>query len=628
MPMFGPWTSDARGSDKTLDAVDKLSPDCADRVGHDRSELPTPVSPQKRRPSFVDTARPPAKRSRTEENGDLPSPVSAFADGEEASVLRRRSMAPDFEAVRETIHLQLGLEILLKHDELRLANQELAKCQVALEQLRRCHLIPYPVQCPTPSQMLDISSGKGPALGSAVDEPVPKWAPPFGVVEGPYARHYAKWLIPDPVFDGVQPETHGLADAGRVRSTAEGRMTRSSVSDVGSFGKHRPVRGMAGQRLQALSSGYPQPKDKQSGCVLKRSDGVTVKLICIDCHRWDFSSTQGFINHCRIAHKRDFKSHEEAAVRCGRPIEVDESGAIIGGDKKLSAGAPSSLVHPLARAESMSDNQACKALLSRIQASIELYKQGKLPGVSSIPGTLPSAQRPASKASDSFVPSADAPYLSRLMEKKKLSGNLKEQVDDAKVKLDLDGIFAEDSDVDEPSTTDDTSRAEMLASASRTPAAMRMPSRVAVSPSQPPAAHRAASTKSRRATFADLEMDSTEVPETPMYDVDMDVDLSPNTIASNNAPSLVSDDGEYDDSDDGSASDASDAVESESVSDVAEINIDDDGDAREDTPRPVHQRGGSASKTVKLKKDESRHVTFVIPSPVPTNTKGGRRKKI
>jgi ADA HAT complex component 1 len=123
-------------------------------------------------------------------------------------------------------------------------------------------------------------------------------------------------------------------------------------------------------------------------------------------------------------------------------------------------------------------------------------------------------------------------------------------------------------------------------------------------------------------------MDSTGVPETPTYDADMDVNLSPNTVASNNAPSLVSDDSEYDDSDDGSASDASDAMETESVSDVAEINIDDESDAREDTPRPVHLRGGSASKTAKIKKDESRHVTFVIPSPVPTNTKGGRRKKI
>jgi GATA zinc finger len=43
--------------------------------------------------------------------------------------------------LRNAIESHFGLEILLKHDELRLINQEMAKCQIALEQLRRCHLI-------------------------------------------------------------------------------------------------------------------------------------------------------------------------------------------------------------------------------------------------------------------------------------------------------------------------------------------------------------------------------------------------------------------------------------------------------------------------------------------------------
>ena len=46
--------------------------------------------------------------------------------------------------VRDTVTGQLSLEILLKHNELRLIDQEIAKCQVALEQLRRCAEIPYP----------------------------------------------------------------------------------------------------------------------------------------------------------------------------------------------------------------------------------------------------------------------------------------------------------------------------------------------------------------------------------------------------------------------------------------------------------------------------------------------------
>jgi ADA HAT complex component 1 len=184
-----------------------------------------------------------------------------------------------------------------------------------------------------------------------------------------------------------------------------------------------------------------------------------------------------------------------------------------------------------------------------------------------------------------------------------------------------------DSETDSaPATEDSATREQPLASAVRTPAAMRMPSRAAVSPSHPPAAYRAASNKGLRTTHG-TNLESPKLPETPMYDDEMGVDLSPNTVTSNHAPSLVSDDGEYDDSDDGSGSDTSDAMETDSVSDVAEININDEGDAREPTPPPVPRRHGSTSKAAKLKKDESRHVTFVSPTPVPTNNNKGKRKK-
>lgn len=625
------WATDSRGSDTAADG----SHQCADPATPDSSDLPTPISPKKRRPSFVDSAAclgayPPAKRVKTDENGGLPSPSSASADGEPASMRRRSSRAFDMEAAKEVIQYQLGLEILLKHDELRLINQELAKCQVALEQLRRCHLLPYPVQCPTPSQMLDISSGKGPALESTPGKPVPKWAPPFGVVEGPYARHYAKWLIPDPMFDGVLPEAHGFTDAGRVKSgAAEGRTTRSSVSEVGAGVKHRPPRGAAAPKLHALSAGYPQTKDKQAPCVVKRSDGLTVKLVCIDCHRWDFSSTQGFINHCRIAHRRDFKSHEEAAVHCGHPIDVDEAGAIVGHDKKPSASTPSGLVHPLAGVEPVSEQHAYKALISRINASLDLYRAGKLPNVSSIPGVPASvrAVATAGRSPTTLVGSSDVPYLSCLMRKRNLSGNLKEQVTEAKTKVDWDWFSpGEESDTDQPNATNSTATPDKLSPpAARTPAVMRMPARSAAPPPQPSSAHHPAGVKSHSGP---TDAESPQLPETPMYEDMMDVDLSPNTMTSNNAPSLVSDDGEYDDSDDGSASDTSDVEESESVSDIAEINIDDESDAPDDTPRPISRRRGSTNNAVKLKKDDNKHVTFVAPTPpVPTNSKGRRKEK-
>ncbi|KAM7199356.1 protein AHC1 [Naviculisporaceae sp. PSN 640] len=643
--MFRFWSSESRGSEKTSEEghCQPLLPEGSEPTLPNTTHIPAPVyrvsatttATKRKLPSSVDTTAhlteySSAKRIKVTRNGGLPSPTSASADGEEDTVLHKPATSPpDLDGARDIIQYQFGLEILLKHNELRLINQELAKCQVALEQLRRCHLVPYPLQCPTPSQMLDISSGKGPAMQSAPGQPVPKWAPPFGVVEGPYARHYAKWLIPDPVFDGIHPEPRGVAEPGRSKlSASEGRTTRNSMSDVGSFGRQRPARGQAGQKLQALSSGYPQPKDKQAPCVLKRSDGVTVKLVCIDCHRWDFSSTQGFINHCRIAHRRDFKSHEEAAVHSGHPIEVDEVGAVVGDDSKPAAPQPvsgSPFVHPLARNEPVSEQQAYKALLSRVKASLELYHAGKLPNVKSIP---------RAPKSPSFVASSEAPYLSRLMQKKNVGGNLKEQVTDAKIKVDWDILSpGDDSDIEQINPLEDAaSPKKMSTSAVRVPAVMRVPARSDVSPPPLTSTNRPASSKGRvppslglTATTLDP---SPELPETPIYDEEMDVDLSPNTVTSNNAPSLVSDDGEYDDSDDGSSSDSSNDMETESVSDVAEITIDGEADIQDVTPtQSLHCRRGSANTTVKLRKEESKPMTFVTPIS-NGNNKARRKQKV
>ncbi|KAK3402127.1 hypothetical protein B0T20DRAFT_131737 [Sordaria brevicollis] len=676
--MFPFWTTESRGSDKTLTLDSSHPVTLLDRAEPSvstvsslptASGLPTPISPasthslKRRRPSAVDTAsnvagHSPSKRIKTEQDGGLPSPASAYADGDDATRPFKPAVSEaDLERAKDVIQYQFGLEILMKHDELRLIDQELAKCQIAFEQLRRCHLIPYPVQCPTPSQMLDISSGRGPALQSKPGEPVPKWAPPFGVVDGPYARHYAKWLIPDPMFDGIQPEP--VVETVRARtSVAEGRTTRNSMSDAGGLGKQRSARGQGASKLQALSSGYAHPKDKSLPCIVNRSDGLTVKLVCIDCHRWNFSSTQGFINHCRIAHKRDYKSHDEAAFHCGQPIDVDEKGGIE--EKKPSpavlpsAPAPSNsaLVHPLARSEPLSEHQALKALISRLSTSLEMYHAGKLPGVKEIP-TASSTSKLASSKASGFVASSETPFLSKLMQKKKVGVNLHEKVKDAQTKVDWNAVRNDSEDTDQSIPADGATKSKKpSASTARTSAVMRKPTSSTISPppfsriSTSPVPLPVTSRGCAPAHLATLPITATrqsnppDVPETPMYEDDMDTELSPNTVASNNAPSLVSDDGEYDDSDDGSSSETSDEMETQSVSDVAEINIEEEGHDVVVPPRSSicqHPKGTTTSRagTGKFHKDESRHVTFVTPIPPPqpkakarsTATGGNRRKQ-
>ncbi|KAI1502639.1 hypothetical protein F5X99DRAFT_155008 [Biscogniauxia marginata] len=651
MLMFRFWSSDPRGSDKTV-PVDQPMLDFAKPVqpwiSSTTSLTASPPRPPKRRrqsnaaiASQPAAATPATKRPRTDagEHGHGPKPPkkAALSPVKEGGASLPRLEQPDMERAMEAIEQQFSLEILLKHDELRLINQELAKCQVALEQLRRCHLIPYPVNVPTPEQMLNITNGTGPALQPRAGEKLPQWAPPFGVVDGPYARHYAKWLIPDPKFDGMHVEALAQADTSRLRTSMDGRSTRNSFAELGALqGKGRPVRGTAGQKLQALSSGYPPPKDKNGPCVLKRSDGKTVKLVCIDCHRENFSSTQGFINHCRIAHKRDFKSHEEAAVHCGHPIEVAEGGGIVGEEKPASQSTPpSGLVHPLVRENAMSESEACFSVVRRIQESLDLYRRGRLPGVSSIPTAPESSSKaqPPTKPNSTFSPSADSPYLSRLLQSRGFNGNLGALVSDAKTKIDLDEFSSpedeepEEADALGPRSINSTSGQAQSLAAGR----VRVPARATMSPVV--AATRPTSSKGIYPVVPYATPVPTPTPQVtsgPEPEVTLDEDmldgaeLSPNTAVSNNAPSLVSDDGEYDDSvaDSDSDSDVDDSIGAQSISDVDEIEIDDDH------ARGLrHHRGSAgagAGTTVRLGKDDSKHVTFV--SPVKDKGNGKHRR--
>ncbi|KAI0813292.1 hypothetical protein GGR55DRAFT_568005 [Xylaria sp. FL0064] len=656
MLMFRFWNSDHRGSDKSLQ-VDRPMLDFAKPVqpwiATDTCIHSSPPRPLKRRrQSNAAIASLPAavsavKRPRTSDEGvstENASPprkkVTLDPTTEHAASATTASGSVDVEKAKGVIEEQFSLEILLKHNELRLINQELAKCQVALEQLRRCHLIPYPVNIPTPEQMLNIADGKGASLQPRPGDKLPQWAPPFGVTDGPYARHYAKWLIPDPKFDGIQPKMPTHNESWRVRSAIEGRSTRNSMSDLNaSQGKSRPARGTAGQKLQALSSGYPPPKDKSGPCVLKRSDGQTVKLVCIDCHRENFSSTQGFINHCRIAHKRDFKSHEEAAVHCGHPIEVAEvptKAAVVEEKPAAPSAPPSGLVHPFTRANGMTDSEACFSVVRRIQQSLELYRQGKLPGVSSPPTApdRPTRTSATNQSTTGFSPSSNSPHLSRLLKSRGFTGNLGAIIEDAKTKIDLDQLSSptdDESEDRETSTTPSIGAASCPISSQAT-TGMRVPTRAVMAPVSTTLPRPSSSKGAQVHSAPYVTPVPTPTPRSavgPRSEMGMDEDmldvteLSPHTAVSNNAPSLVSDDGEYDDSaDSDSASEMDDSIGAESISDVDDIDMEDDHAGA----RTLRHHGSTVpgdSTRMRLSKGDTKKVNFVGAVKEDENTKQG-----
>lgn len=547
-----------------------------------------------------------SKRQRLDpEEEDASSPDAHYQTSATSSPPAEDRM----EHVRDEIRHQFGLEVLLKHNELRLINQELAKCQASLEQLRRCHLIPFPVNCPTPEQMMMISSGNGPALRAKSDE-VPRWAPPFGVADGPYARHYAKWLIPDPAFDGIVPRMMSTPQPSRSRGTlAEERSARNALGEAGTAIKGRAGRAAVAQKLQALPTGHPQPKDKAGPCILKRADGQYVKLVCMDCHRENFSSTQGFINHCRIAHKREFKTHEVAAAQSGQPVEAAAAAPTTAEERPsvpvaVAQPKPSSAVHPFSRHDA-AEQEAYAGLRLRIDGALKLYRSGKLPSADAKANVSSDISQVQPSTNDDV---ASAPFLSLYMKHRKFNGNLGDIVADARTRVSFEDITPDEEEPDGFDLTPTSGPVRRMpatttASTSSHPPTLKHHA-THVSIITPPCSSREFS----RRTAGDVLSDE---------DIDMDEDtLSPNTMVSINAPSLVSDDGEYDDSDDGSSV-SGETVTSldDSASDVAEITFDEEHDVR-----GTLRRG--SDDAVNLRKDDDKSVTLM--RPVKKGTKGRR----
>ncbi|RKF55831.1 putative e3 ubiquitin-protein ligase hula [Erysiphe neolycopersici] len=526
--------------------------------------------------------------------GNLISPVSPLD-------IKLDDMANEIEPISETnliantIESQFSLEILLKHQELRLIDQELAKCQIALEQIRRCHLIPYPGNLETPEARLNISDGTCPFYQE--NNPA-TWAPPFGVTDGPYSRHYAKWLIPDTSFDGVAWQNVNLSCKAEPMSTAQSvrKNHTESIAKVG-------LRGKTSQKHHTLSSGYTQTREKVGPCILKRGDGQTVKLVCLDCDREDFLSTQGFINHCRIAHQRDFKSHVEAANASGKFVKIDETGCLIGNDNDPKM--VSDLVHPLIRnaPTGMEAREACKALLARLADSKAMFREGRLPGFSS----LPKFEGPSHSMPNILFPSSSKSHLSELLHRKGLPNNLDKIIEEFHQQIDIEDLPVEElygskkpdaiinirpHDSHELYTSTLVPRNPISK-----PANVDLTSNSRASDKSAKYIKEKGNLEERLQKFSSCNPSVTivspeKVPNTPPWhhfsasgyqdDHIIELDLinrrhesssvSPHTINSYNAPSLVSDDGDYDE----------DAIESErsengvNVNDVADIDIEED----------------------------------------------------
>ncbi|KAK0947147.1 hypothetical protein LTR29_001430 [Friedmanniomyces endolithicus] len=339
----------------------------------------------------------------------------------------------DMTPLKQAIENEFNIQILMKHNELRLIEQELCKCQVALEQLRRCELRPFPG---TQQLSASVSAGTGPSIAPRPGHPRPSHAAPYGVTDGPYASHYQQWLLRDPLFDSSsKPATSvaELAPHGDTRTIRTAPTSRKAVQR--SFTVPRSEL----DTPKSLPS-YPVSNRKNKIALLKRSaDGQLVKLVCNHCHRSDFSNAQGFLNHCRIAHKLDYKSQEQAAIDCGQLLNEQE----------LANLPPDALAAPAHKPSASRSSSTTTTPIKMHTFVHPMNARGAiLPKISSPAAqATPDPERKRARVSSGLVPvrtsnptmvsGSQAPRLAAHFAKYNLGGNLEEAITSARQKVDL-----------------------------------------------------------------------------------------------------------------------------------------------------------------------------------------------
>lgn len=180
---------------------------------------------------------------------------------------------------------QLELEVQLKHKELQMAEDEIGKCEAQMIALRN-FLEVRPDVC-----LENEPSGFTAKYHDLLSK---SFAVKYSDVEREAATNYLRL-----------PSLVGAADPAAPEPTYRTRSTTSSLRPSAAYRYHT------------------------IGCLYRRTDGVIVKLTCPDCRRSNFSSAQGFLNHSRIAHSKEYTSQDAASLKCGEALpdgEQDEEG--------------------------------------------------------------------------------------------------------------------------------------------------------------------------------------------------------------------------------------------------------------------------------------------------------------
>ncbi len=228
----------------------------------------------------------------------IATPKSPNSDGFSPTEIHDEEHSLEDE-IKQNVINQIDVEILLKHREYNLVQNEISKVQTQLDTLQKLH-----------------------------DDPA-------------YSK-YVQNVID--LKDGVKNELNSYNTSTNDSEIITRRHSFYNIRKSGSEEPPKPHR---------TSYGGLRPVVDSNGnkiCVHKRSDGVIVKIECPTCARSDFGSAQGFLNHARLAHQVEYKSQDHAALVCGAilpDIEQDDIGIAsiqklkdmgIDADKNLAPG--------------------------------------------------------------------------------------------------------------------------------------------------------------------------------------------------------------------------------------------------------------------------------------------------
>jgi hypothetical protein len=128
----------------------------------------------------------------------------------------------------------------------------------------------------------------------------------------------------------------------QVHPNTADSLERTHHSSRPSNSRHRIIRNLTSNvkllfiRNTSISS---EPRETAPSCEI---NAEVARIECPDCGRWNFSNLQGFLNHCRICHQREYGSHDECIRECSVLVASSERDWVLqNGSEITGVGIPS-----------------------------------------------------------------------------------------------------------------------------------------------------------------------------------------------------------------------------------------------------------------------------------------------